>query len=127
MSEKDEDKGTSVGKKSKKSKEVAGKYSTERIYRDGIKKPWELLGTDEDTFDPVRFPEGVEPAHVSVTLGLTLNLGDFESAKISVTCTLPAHIEELEEAYEAARDFAGKKLIEEKLNVDKSLRGKGRG
>lgn len=116
-----------MAKKKVASKEVSGKYSTSRVYRDGIKKPWELLGTEEDTFEPVTFKDGIEPAHISVTLGLTLNLGDFESAKISVTCTLPAHVEELEEAYAAARDFAGTKLIEEKINVDKSLRDKGRG
>jgi len=107
-------------------KEESGKYQTERLYRPGAQMPWEDLGTEEDTFEPVRFAEGVEPARVSVSLGLTLNLGDYESAKISVTCTLPSHVEELEEAFVAARNFAGTKLIEEKKNVDKNLREKGR-
>ena len=115
-----------MAKKKPEETEESGKYQTERLYRPGIGMPWENLGTEEDTFDPVRFKEGVEPARISVSLGLTLNLGDFESAKISVTCTLPCHVEELEDTFVAARNFAGKKLIEEKKNVDNNLREKGR-
>lgn len=106
--------------------EEAGGWSTERMYRPGVRKPWEYLGGDEAMFEPKRFPEGVEAARISVTLGLTLNLGDYESAKVSVTATLPCCVEELEEAFEAARDFAGQKLIEEKKKVDATLRDKGR-
>jgi len=104
-------------------KAEAGGYSCHTMYRKGVRKPWEPLSSDEDTMEPVRFPEGVEPARISVTLGLTLNLGDYESAKISVTCTLPTPVEGLEDAYASAREFAGQKLIQIKKEVDDNLRG----
>ena len=100
----------------------AGKYSLHTMYRKGVRKPWEPISSEEDTLDIVKFPEGVEPARISVTLGLTLNLGDYESAKISVTCTLPTPVEELENAYNSAREFAGQKLIKIKKEVDDNLR-----
>ena len=113
-----------MGKKKDTAVEEAGTYSYNTMYRKGVRKPWEPITAGEDTLDPVRFPEGVEPARISVTLGLTLNLGDYESAKISVTCTLPTPIEELENAYDCAREFAGSKLVLIKGEVDANLREK---
>jgi len=113
-----------MGKKKDTTAVEAGSYSYNTMYRKGVRKPWEPISAGEDVMDPVKFPDGIEPARVSVTLGLTLNLGDYESAKISVTCTLPTIVEELDHAYDCAREFAGSKLVIIKGEVDANLREK---
>jgi hypothetical protein len=46
------------------------------------------------------------PAHVSVSIGLTHNLGNYESAQTKVSVTLPCYPEEIDEATDAAREKA---------------------
>jgi len=52
------------------------------------------------------------PAMVSVTLGGTVNLGNYESAKFSVTISRPCYSEEIDCAYEEIRSDAEKKAID---------------
>jgi hypothetical protein len=40
-----------------------------------------------------------EPARVQMDLGLTLNLGNYESARVAVSVTIPCYKEEMEAAY----------------------------
>ena len=127
MSEETEDDAVGDSESSKGSSEESGDFSCMGMYRKTVRKPWEVVHTDEGTIKPIVFPDGVEPARVSVSLGLTINLGDYESAKISVTCTLPTPVEGLEDAFDAAREFAGTKLIQVKKEVDTHLRGIGEG
>ena len=51
-----------------------------------------------------------ETAEVGVTMGSTINLGDYNSARVDVYCKVPSYIEELDEAYEFASNFAEKKI-----------------
>ena len=74
----------------------------------------------------MRFPEDIVPAHVSATLGLTINLGNYESAKVSITTTLPCYIEEMEDAFKAAESFSGTKMLEERSFILGALKDKGR-
>jgi hypothetical protein len=57
------------------------------------------------------------PASVSVNLGTTINLGDFQSARVGVTVTVPCYVEELEGAYEFAKEFAEAKIEQEVAEV----------
>lgn len=54
-----------------------------------------------------------EPAKVAVEMSMTVNLGNFESARISVALTVPCYQEEHEEAYEYARKWVEKKTLAE--------------
>jgi hypothetical protein len=55
-----------------------------------------------------------EPAKVSVDYALTINLGNFESAKIGVSVTVPCYVEEVDRAYEFAQAWAEERLTRER-------------
>lgn len=55
-----------------------------------------------------------EPAKVSVDYALTINLGNFESAKIGVSVTVPCYLEEVDRAYEFAQAWAEERLTRER-------------
>ena len=61
------------------------------------------------------FPEGVEPAYIRVSRGFTINLGNYESARLDVAYGLPHFVEDREKAFKEADDFVAKKS-EEVLN-----------
>jgi len=114
---------------------VPAKFTVSRMYTGGkIQGAWyndnDELGEEGETEDVIavlRFPEGVYPAHVSATMGLTINLGDYESAKISVTTTLPCYAEEIDDAFEAAKNYSGMKMLSEKTFIEDSvIKRKGR-
>lgn len=54
----------------------------------------------------------VEPARVEVELGRTVNLGDYENARVFVRVSVPCYREELKEAYDYAHSFAGDRVQE---------------
>lgn len=114
---------------------VPAKFTVSRQYKgQKIKGAWydddesELKeeGDTEDVIEVMRFPEGVHPAHVSATMGLTINLGDYESAKISVTTTLPCYVEEIDDAFEAAKNYSGTKMLAEKQFIEDTIAKKKR-
>lgn len=47
-----------------------------------------------------------DPAYVRVGLGVTINLGNFESARCDVGLTLPCYVEEIQDAYVTAWNLA---------------------
>jgi hypothetical protein len=67
---------------------------------------------------------GVYMTPSSLTLaiegGRTINLGNYESARIGVTITMPCEKESLEEAYSWATDWISTKM-EEAVNVAKGV------
>lgn len=56
---------------------------------------------------------GTAPAQVMVEYGLTINLGNYESARVAVSLSLPCYAEEVEDAYEFATKFVEKKVQEQ--------------
>ena len=64
-----------------------------------------------------------EPAKVQVEYGLTLNLGNYESARVSVAVTVPCYREEIEDAHAFATDWCESKLYEERDKVREATRG----
>lgn len=54
-----------------------------------------------------------EPAKASVTMGMTISLGNFEFARIDVGLVVPCYMEEHEDAYEYAKKFVEKRTLEE--------------
>lgn len=59
----------------------------------------------------------VPPAHIEVGYGLTLNLGNYESARIDVKMNIPCYREEADDAYEHARQWAEQRIRREVAEV----------
>lgn len=85
---------------------------------DGESQEGKLEGTDE-IIQVNKFV--TEPAKVTVEYGLTINLGNFESAKVGVAVTVPCYFEELDDAYKWATRWAEERVGKEKDNIQQSL------
>jgi len=62
------------------------------------KKGQVVTNEDRDDTDIEIKPFVTDTARVSFTQQHTLNMGNYESVKIGITCTLPTYIEEIPEA-----------------------------
>jgi len=60
------------------------------------------------------------PARVRVGLGLTINRGNFESARIDVSVELPCYKEEVEEVYRVAQQFVEERIQKEVAELNES-------
>lgn len=68
-----------------------------------------------------------QPATVGLEMGATLNMGVYESARVSVNVTVPCYREETEAAYAWCRDFVEerfKKEVAEARNVNAETKKK---
>jgi len=61
----------------------------------------------------------VEPAYVKAGYALTLNLGNYESAKCEAGVTLPCYVEEIKEAFDEAWRIAEEEIQEQVAKVRK--------
>jgi hypothetical protein len=52
----------------------------------------------------------VEPAKVTFEAGATINMGNYESVRLTVGVSIPCYLEELSDALVHARDFVEKEL-----------------
>lgn len=93
------------------------KNSTVFVSRTIGKKPGdpEEAG-DEEILSVHRFV--TEPAEVGVTTALTMNLGNYESARVSVSLTMPCYVEEVDKTYEWAQRWVEQRLTEERNQID---------
>lgn len=91
------------------SKLAATQAFVTRQYKVGSKEG--LAQGGEEVIAVHRF--ATEPAKVEVSLGLTLNLGNFESARISVGVTVPCYKEETDAAYEWAKNWVSERTRRE--------------
>lgn len=57
------------------------------------------------------------PAEVEVGVALTLNLGNFESAKLNVNVRVPCYKEELDAAYLFAQSFVESRVSKERDQI----------
>ena len=76
---------------------------------------------DEETISIQKFV--TTPAEVSIGYALTMNLGDFESAKISVTLRVPCYAEEVDEAFEYAQGWVEARVQKERELIRRHQRG----
>lgn len=72
---------------------------------------------EEEVINPGVFGSGMQ---IAVEGGRTLNLGNFESARVNVTITVPCDPDTLNEAYEFATGWVSDKL-EEAVKAAKGL------
>jgi hypothetical protein len=95
------------------SESKSGFVSVTRTYKEGGVVSSE--DSSEDTID-VRVFEG-PTATIGHNARMTISLPNYESVQVGVHCSLPCHIEELGEAYQAAKTFVDKKLNEEVAQI----------
>lgn len=67
-------------------------------------------GETRDTISVAAFDEEIEVANVSIKKGLTINLGDYNSARIDVMVNLPCYVEEIETAAILAAEICDAEL-----------------
>jgi hypothetical protein len=65
-----------------------------------------------------------EPAQVAVKMGMTVQLGNYESVRVDVSLTVPCYFEEHEVAYEYARGFVEKRVIDEANEAKRYAQGR---
>lgn len=61
----------------------------------------------------------VKPAEVRFGVGATINMGNFESARVDVMVTVPCYKEEVDDAYEFAKKWAWARLKAESGEITK--------
>ena len=95
-----------------------------RQYKDG-----KVVEIDDLKFEKVAmpYPAGMALAEASVSLGITKNLGNYESARIDVGVRLPCMTDEIDAAMETARTIARAKLAEETAKLLQHQRDKRNG
>ena len=64
------------------------------------------------------------PAEVGVKMGMTINLGDYNSARISVSLSVPCYREEADDAFEWAKRWVNEKTLEEAEEARKFARSR---
>lgn len=91
-----------------------------RMYRNG-----KSLVREEADAEPIevrKFDGNV--AKVEFSARTTINLGNYESVQIGVSVSLPTYVEELEECYQAAKQFVDLKLNAEVAAVREAQRSR---
>jgi len=89
-----------------------------------VRKQFRVSGENseiEETVDTIDVHKFVtEPAKIEFKLGVTMNLGDFESARVDIGVSMPCYKEELREAYAYSRQIAESVIADEKTKIKKS-------
>ena len=89
-----------------------------------VRKQFRVSGENseiEETVDTIDVHKFVtEPAKIEFKLGVTMNLGDFESARVDIGVSMPYYKEELREAYAYSRQIAESVIADEKTKIKKS-------
>ena len=71
----------------------------------------QVLEVSSDTVPMGLTPKASEPmAEVGVDLSMTVNLGDYNSAKLGVSIRLPSPVAEIDQSYEQAKQWANDRL-----------------
>jgi hypothetical protein len=87
----------------------SGTISVHRTYKDGG-----VISREEGSEEVIDTPVFSETtATIGHNARMTISLPNYESVQVGVHCTLPCYINEMEEAYKAAKSFVDRKLNEE--------------
>lgn len=87
------------------------KAATKVMIKDTITKE-ETTVKDKDEYLPTAMQEG-NPAYLNISAGMTKNLGDFNSARVSISITYPCVPDDIEESYEKLKNWIDARLIKE--------------
>ena len=105
-------------------KSMSGNIVVNKMWKEGRAVTLEEMDEEEITI-PVPAKD-VPMCQVGFTTSMTLNLGDFESVKMGITANVPCYVEEMPDAYLAAKKFMDARLNAEIAAVRKYREGKGK-
>lgn len=77
-----------------------------------------------ETIEVTKFE--TQPAMVRVGFGLTINLGNYESARLDVSVEVPCYKEQVDDAYQQAKDWVEERVQQEVAEI-KGGGSKGKG
>lgn len=100
-------------------KAVPTEVVVSRQFKFGADGVWTMPEVTEETIKIHRYV--TQPATVGVELGATVNMGNYEFARVGVTVSVPCYREEVDGASSWAKDFVEerfKKEIAEARNVN---------
>ena len=95
-----------------------------RTYREGGVVTREEA-EDGESLEIQMWPEGARVAKVRASASMTINLGNYESVRVSTDVELPCVVEELEDCYKTAREFVDTKLNKEVADIRAYKRKEG--
>lgn len=73
-----------------------------------------ILGKEESESEVLAIrPFETNPANISVKAGATVNLGNYESARVDVMLSVPCYVEEIDEMFPKVKEWVDKKLADE--------------
>lgn len=105
--------------------EIAGPVQVEPLVlmvRRQYTEEGELIGApDEETEELALQDFAVEPARTGLSLSQTLNMGQYWSAQVRVSLTVPCHREEAVPAFEFAAKFVTERLAVETEKARKRI------
>ena len=64
------------------------------------------------------------PASISVKAGITINLGNYESARVDVMLTMPCYPEEVDQVYEDTKDWVDSRVDHERRTIEAAVGAK---
>lgn len=75
---------------------------------------------EENLIETRKFPEGSHPAQVTVSRGVTINMGNYQTARCDVGISLPCLPEEVEEVYNYASSMVESRIQQETEELRKT-------
>lgn len=85
--------------------------------QDGTARKTRPDHTEEHMIEVAPFADAVVPARVRCALGLTINLGNFESARVDASIELPCYAEEQQQAFARAWALVEAELREQAMGT----------
>lgn len=82
-----------------------------------------VLGKEQVDNGRIRIrPFVTTPANVSVKAGVTVNLGNYESARVDVMLSIPCYVEEIDAVYEQTKDWVDRMVKKEYEELTRSAK-----
>jgi hypothetical protein len=98
------------------------RISVRKLYKEGAIIKSE---TEDEEMIEVEIPHPEVPlASVGFNARMTINLGDYESVQLGVSCVLPCYVDELDDAFMVAKKFVDRRLNQEVGAVRDYRKGK---
>ena len=81
-----------------------------------------VFGKEEVSNDRIRIRPFIStPANISVKAGITINLGNYESARVDVMLSMPCYPEELDSVYEDVKKWVDGRVEHEKREIEAAI------
>jgi hypothetical protein len=81
-----------------------------------------MFGKEEVSNERIRIrPFVSHPASISVKAGITINLGNYESARVDVMMTMPCYPEEIDGVYEDVKSWVDGRVDHVKKEIEVAI------